>query len=194
MSADGAPHTDDGHYILIHGRRWRASDPSIPGGLRQELVDELMSARRAVKDREAGARERVSDAKTALGERGAPWWDKPSAEDRQRRIVATANALLRHRVDKSICPSDVARAVGGGHWRDLMVVVRESIGQEVRSGRLQSTQRGNAVEVTSVRGPVRISKGVRFDVGAPTAARMNNEPPPPNASRPEDERHQSNDS
>lgn len=33
---------------MVGGRRWRASDPSIPEALRQELVDELMGARRAL--------------------------------------------------------------------------------------------------------------------------------------------------
>ena len=23
--------TDDGHYVVIDGRRWRATDPAIPG-------------------------------------------------------------------------------------------------------------------------------------------------------------------
>ena len=40
--------TEDGRWIVVGGRRWRASDPSIPEPLRQELVDELMDARRAV--------------------------------------------------------------------------------------------------------------------------------------------------
>src|SRR4051794_27818316 len=78
-------------YIVIEGRKWRASDPAIPPALRQELVDELMSARRAVRD--AGkadnaaamktARARVHDAKLALGERGRAWW-LPATEASRR--------------------------------------------------------------------------------------------------------------
>lgn len=30
MSGDGVERTDDGRYIVVKGRRWRASDPSIP--------------------------------------------------------------------------------------------------------------------------------------------------------------------
>jgi hypothetical protein len=64
----------------IRGRLWRVSDPRIPDDLRQRLVDELMAARRAM--RAAGgadgptrdARDRVQDAKVALGERGLRWW------------------------------------------------------------------------------------------------------------------------
>jgi hypothetical protein len=76
--------TPDGHHVIIHGRRWRATDPSIPEERRQELVAELMSARRAVgvakraKDPEAerAARDRVHAAKVALGERGPKWWER----------------------------------------------------------------------------------------------------------------------
>ena len=76
--------TPDGHYVIIDGRRWRATDPSIPEERRQELVDELMAARRAVgaakrsgdPEAEAAARSRVHAAKVALGERGPKWWEK----------------------------------------------------------------------------------------------------------------------
>jgi hypothetical protein len=73
--------TPDGRHVIIDGRRWRASDPSIPEERRRELVSELMSARRAVgaakrsgDDRaERAARARVHAAKVALGERGPRW-------------------------------------------------------------------------------------------------------------------------
>ena len=77
--------TPDGRYIVVDGRRWRASDPGLPEERRQELVDELMSARRAVgaarragdAEAERAARDRVHAAKVALGERGTPWWIEP---------------------------------------------------------------------------------------------------------------------
>lgn len=77
--------TADGRYIMIDGRRWRASDPELPEARRRELVRELMSARSAVgrakrrrdADAERAARERVHAAKVALGERGPKWWRKP---------------------------------------------------------------------------------------------------------------------
>ena len=76
--------TPDGHYVIIDGRRWRATDPSIPEERRQELVNELMKARRDVgaakrsgdAAAEAEARARVHAAKVALGERGPKWWEK----------------------------------------------------------------------------------------------------------------------
>ena len=75
--------TPDGHWVVIDGRRWRATDPGIPEERRKELVRELMSARSAVghaKRRgdaaaERAARDRVHAAKVALGERGPKWWE-----------------------------------------------------------------------------------------------------------------------
>jgi hypothetical protein len=113
---------DDSRFITIDGRRWRATDPSIPPTLRAELVDELMDARRAVgaaarADDEAAvrrARSRVHAAKVALGERGAPWWEEPSDAALRTRVEATIASLARHRApDRTICPSDAARAIGG---------------------------------------------------------------------------------
>jgi hypothetical protein len=76
--------TPDGHYVVIDGRKWRATDPSIPEERRKELVSELMAARRAVGaakragdgEAERAARKRVHAAKVALGERGEPWWER----------------------------------------------------------------------------------------------------------------------
>lgn len=75
--------TPDGHHVIIDGRRWRATDPSIPEARRKALVGELMSARSAVghakrrgdAQAERAARDRVHAAKVALGERGPAWWD-----------------------------------------------------------------------------------------------------------------------
>jgi hypothetical protein len=74
---------DAERWIVIDGRRWRRSDPSLPEARRKELVSELMSARSAVgwaKRRgdaaaERTARDRVHAAKVALGERGPKWWE-----------------------------------------------------------------------------------------------------------------------
>ncbi|HEX9997679.1 MAG TPA: hypothetical protein VGB45_11075 [Abditibacterium sp.] len=76
--------TPDGHHVVIDGRKWRATNPNLPEEERQKLVNELMSARRAVgaalkandKDAEMAARARVSAAKIALGERGPKWWEE----------------------------------------------------------------------------------------------------------------------
>jgi uncharacterized protein len=87
--AEGEPkRTEDGRYVIIDGRRWRASDPSLSEERRVELVKELMSARRAVgvakrsgdQPAEQRARTRVNSAKVALGERGSPWWSQNDTE------------------------------------------------------------------------------------------------------------------
>ena len=154
--------TPDGHHVVVDGRRWRASDPSIPDTLRQELVDELMAARRAVRTDEARARPRVQDAKVALGERGPKWWeDLDDAAVAQRAECAT-RALLRHREGRSICPSDVARVIGGEQWRDLMPLVRRVAADLRADGVVVVTQRGAEVE-PDAKGPVRINRGPRFD-------------------------------
>jgi hypothetical protein len=84
--------TPDGRYVVVDGRRWRATDPLIPPEVAAELRTQLMSARRAVgaalraqdEDAEKAARTRVHAAKTALGERGRPWWDQTDDERRAR--------------------------------------------------------------------------------------------------------------
>ena len=85
-------HTDDGRYVIIRGRRWRATDPAIPPDVAAALRSELMSARRAVGSAlraddprgERAARDRVHKAKVALGERGTPWWEQTDGERRAR--------------------------------------------------------------------------------------------------------------
>jgi hypothetical protein len=86
----GREATEDGRYVVIDGRRWRATDPAIPEKRREELVRILMSWRREVRrvqgtSRERAARAGVQAAKVALGERGSPpWWEQTAAERRSR--------------------------------------------------------------------------------------------------------------
>lgn len=91
--------TPDGRYLVVGGRRWRATDPEIPEDVAARLRRHLMAARRAVaashrnEDPEAErvARSRVQTAKVALGERGTPWWEQSVGERRRRwRDGATA--------------------------------------------------------------------------------------------------------
>ncbi|GGU49566.1 hypothetical protein GCM10010274_42670 [Streptomyces lavendofoliae] len=84
--------TPDGRYIVVGGRRWRATDPDIPEDAAARLRRHLMAARRAVGTArrtrdvaaERAARARVHTAKVALGERGTPWWEQEDAERRTR--------------------------------------------------------------------------------------------------------------
>jgi hypothetical protein len=85
-------HTPDGRWIVVDGRRWRATDPRIPADVAGRLRSELMSARRAVgaalragdAAAERAARDRVQAAKVALGERGTPWWEQTDQERQAR--------------------------------------------------------------------------------------------------------------
>ena len=91
MAAKEAPETtEDGHFIVIAGRRWRATDPAIPEDVAAVLRRALMAARRDVgtalraDEDPKPARARVQTAKVALGERGTPWWEQTLDQRRQR--------------------------------------------------------------------------------------------------------------
>ena len=82
--------TPDGRYIVVRGRLWRTTNPGLPEPTRQQLVDDLMRARRRVRsddpEAKAQARRDVDAAKHALGERGPVWWSD-GAPDLNRRLV-----------------------------------------------------------------------------------------------------------
>jgi hypothetical protein len=84
------PLSEDGHHIIIGGRRWRATDPLIPEERRAELTRILMAWRREVRrtkgtEEERASRNGVQSLKVALGERGSPpWWDQTDAQRRAR--------------------------------------------------------------------------------------------------------------
>lgn len=89
MTSREAVPTEDGHHVVIDGRRWRATDPDIPAERRDELQRILMAWRREVRrtkgtPEEAASRAGVQAAKVALGERGTPWWEQ-TADERQAR-------------------------------------------------------------------------------------------------------------
>lgn len=80
----------------------------MPGPLAAELRSALMTARRNVAaalrhsdiSAEKLARRDVQNAKIALGERGRPWWEAPTAEDRQLRKAAISATLLLAQASK----------------------------------------------------------------------------------------------
>lgn len=82
--------TGDERYVVVNGRRWRATDPAIPEKRRAELTRILMAWRREVRRTkgtpgEAAARAGVQAAKVALGERGQPpWWEQTEGERQSR--------------------------------------------------------------------------------------------------------------
>ena len=159
--ADAGIDAPETAFIIVDGRRWRTSDPHIPETLRQELVNELMAARRAVRDAKdplemQRSRRRVNDAKIALGERGHAWWLSPQPAATARRIDAAIRALLRSRQPgSSVCPSDIARIAGGATWRTLMPVVRDRAVAMTDQGELEILRRGQVVKENPTGGVLR---------------------------------------
>lgn len=92
-------------WLVIDGRRWRRTDPSLPEDVVAALTSHLGRARSAVKaarrareddpDALAAARARVDLAKHGLGERGPYWWDRPEAERREAALSALAELEAR---------------------------------------------------------------------------------------------------
>ena len=76
------PTTPDGRYFVVRGRLWRSTNPHLPAHQKDQLVHDLMDARRAngralrANDPSAReqARQRIDALKQALGERGPAWW------------------------------------------------------------------------------------------------------------------------
>ncbi len=70
-----------------------------------------------------------------------------------RKMILTK--VRQRGLAKTICPSEVARAVGGDAWRTLMTEVR-SVGFELaQEGKIQITQKGNVVNPNHVKGAIR---------------------------------------
>jgi hypothetical protein len=89
--------TPDRRYFVVRGRLWRLSNPHLDPTLHQRLVQQLMSARRAVRDaasptERTAARVKVDAAKRALGERGDTWWDDGSPDYNRHLAVNTPYA------------------------------------------------------------------------------------------------------
>ncbi|SIR92721.1 DUF3253 domain-containing protein [Microbacterium sp. RURRCA19A] len=83
----------------------------------------------------------------------------PPSSAADPRLVASIRELLAQRAEgATICPSEAARAVGGDEWRDLMQPARDAARHLVDAGEVEVTQRGEAVDVTTARGPVRIRR------------------------------------
>jgi hypothetical protein len=80
--------TPDGRYLVVRGRLWRMTNPSLNEDEKASLVHDLMDARRRVgkagragdTEAVASARAEVDRAKQALGERGPVWWTDGSPD------------------------------------------------------------------------------------------------------------------
>ena len=86
--------TPDGRYIVVQGRLWRATNPSLPAEAKVRHMRELLNGRRALKSAKtsgdavaiAAARAVIREAEVGLGERGAVWW-KDGTPDLTRQLA-----------------------------------------------------------------------------------------------------------
>ncbi|MBD2462755.1 DUF3253 domain-containing protein [Oscillatoria sp. FACHB-1407] len=65
-------------------------------------------------------------------------------------------AKVRQRgLEKTICPSEVARDLGGDDWRLLMETVRQVGAELVTEGAIAALQKGRVVDPLTAKGPIR---------------------------------------
>jgi Protein of unknown function (DUF3253) len=78
--------------------------------------------------------------------------------------MAVARSTLRQHIlvkvqqrgpDKTICPSEVARELGGDEWRSLMQSVRQVGAEMMEEGAIVALQRGQPVHPLTAKGPIR---------------------------------------
>lgn len=80
----------------------------------------------------------------------------------QGRLGAAILELLERRApDKTICPSDAARAVAGTDFHELMDTARAAAAELAAAGEIDVTQRGEVVDVAQARGPIRLRRRSR---------------------------------
>lgn len=87
------PPTDDEKWLVVDGRRWRRTDPTIPEPELARLKSHLGRGRSGVRTATTAAelkatRHRTQLAKVGLGERGPAWWEQSDAERRERWTAA----------------------------------------------------------------------------------------------------------
>lgn len=79
--------------------------------------------------------------------------------DLRRAIV---DKLAARAETSSICPSEVARDLGGDERRDLLEPVRQAAGELVDRGVVRITQGDQEVDLATVKGPIRIRRGPQW--------------------------------
>lgn len=107
----GPLETPDGRYIVVNGRLWRKSNPTLTPVERQQFTQDLMAARRDVgRGQRSGdehavraARARVDEAKVALGERGPVWWDDGAPDYGRKLAKNTPYAEWFAQVEEGVC-------------------------------------------------------------------------------------------
>ena len=83
---------------------------------------------------------------------------RPIDEQLERAVLALLDQRGRGR---TICPSDAARLVHDGDgegWRELMEPARRAARRLVAAGEVEITQRGQVVDPSTAKGPIRIRR------------------------------------
>ncbi|MGG6298016.1 DUF3253 domain-containing protein [Leptolyngbya sp. AN02str] len=75
----------------------------------------------------------------------------PSSSEFEHPDLGTLQQAILQQVrdrgpSKSICPSEVARSLGGHHWQQLMPSIRQAGAALVKSGDILATQQGQPVD------------------------------------------------
>ncbi|KAK3985274.1 hypothetical protein QBC44DRAFT_345418 [Cladorrhinum sp. PSN332] len=111
LSSRSAPRTtQDGHHVIVKGRKWRATDPSVPDEAVAELKYYLAMGRSGIREPQKGQppdeekikllRHTAALSKVGLGQRGKPEWWNDTDENRKERWES-ALACLRELHNRS---------------------------------------------------------------------------------------------
>jgi hypothetical protein len=80
--------------------------------------------------------------------------------DRAMNIEAITAALLHLAAErgpeKSLCPTDVARAVSAENWRPLLGAVRKVAADLARQGKIEILRKGKPINPDEMRGVIRL--------------------------------------
>ncbi len=80
---------------------------------------------------------------------------KPGLRDEALEAAILRLLAARGR-DKTICPSEAARAVDGAGWEGLMEAARAAARRLVATGEIVITQGGRVVDGSTAKGPIRL--------------------------------------
>jgi hypothetical protein len=84
---------------------------------------------------------------------------KQRLNDVDRAMEAAIVDLLDARArDASICPSEAARLVAGEQWKEAMEPARRAARRLVAEGLVVITQKGQVVDPSTAKGPIRIRR------------------------------------
>ena len=77
--------------------------------------------------------------------------------DEKQQLQSVIMELVRRRgSEKTICPSEAARAFSDDNWRQQMDAVRQAASELQAQNRIRIEQGGKRVELNDVSGPIRL--------------------------------------